>query len=723
MDRLKVAFTNCYGIQKLEEELDFNSGVSNSKAKAFAIYAPNGTMKTSFAKVFDAVAHGEKPKDERFGKQATCKILADGIPINSESIYVLHSEIDIKKESEAITNILVHPQSKARYDKLIIELDKLKDTLINSLQKISKVKKKDIEQELLNIWSLSSFRECIESAIEDPVEADLKQYVYSTIFNQKSQEVLESEEFIARAKEFNDRYQQIFECKGTIYAKGVFNLAKAETSFNTLSKQGFFKGGHLVKLNGEIEAIGEEELFAKHNEFLNIIDSDDDLKKLRTSLASNMQTQALVDLIESLSNVEVEYLLDNLKPEKKKKFQKDIWNYYINSGTDAKIYIDAYRTSETELCIIEEEATKLTPQWLQTIDLFNDRFIDMPFVLSISNQKEVGLGKERASLQFVFRDGENRFQCSQSELKTLSQGEERALYLLNLIFEIEYRKVQKQETLFIFDDIADSFDYKNKHAIVQYLKDLTHEDYFHQIILTHNYDFFRTLATTFVHRKRCLMTIKTDTAIILKQGKGVKNYFIGEWRDKIDSCESILCATIPFTRNLIEYTKGEEDIDYKTLSNMIHWRKETDSITVGDYYKIYNNLFGKNYPGNNTQSISELIFNTAVDICKETEYEGLDLEHKVVLCIAIRLYAEKFVIDGFRKQMGIPEYWPEPKAFGKMLDEFKSLTTSANTLKTLEKVSITVSSNIHLNSFMYEPIIDLSIEHLVKLHNEVAVLS
>jgi len=722
MDRLKVAFTNCYGIQKLETEFDFSSGDSNSKSKAFVIYAPNGTMKTSFAKIFDAIAHKEKPKDERFGKQTTCEILADGIPIQNESIYVLQSEIDIKKENEAITYILVHPQSKARYDKLTIELNKLKDALINSLQKTSRVNKKNIEQEILNIWELDSFQECVELAIEDPVVVDLKKYVYSTIFNLKAQEVMESEEFIARAKEFNDRYQQIFECKGTIYTKGVFNPAKAETSFNTLGKQGFFRGGHLIKLKGDTEAIGEEEIIARHNEFLSTIDSDDDLKKLRTSLASNMQTQALVDLIENLSNLEIEYLLDNLKPERKKQFQKDIWNYYINSSKYAKGYIDTYRSGEKELSTIEQEAAALTPLWLQTVDLFNDRFIDMPFVLSIPNQKEVGLGKERAKLQFVFRDGENKFQCNQSELKTLSQGEERALYLLNLIFEIEYRKIQKQETLFIFDDIADSFDYKNKHAIVQYLKDLTNEDYFHQIILTHNYDFFRTLATTFVHRQRCLMTVKTDKSVMLKQGKGVKNYFIGEWKERIDSCKPVLCATIPFTRNLIEYTKGEGDRDYITLSNMIHWRKETENISVGDYYRIYNSLFGKTYPESDTQSISELIFKTAEDICKETEYEGLDLEHKVVLCIAIRLYAEKVVINGLKKHMGQPEYWPEPKTFGKMLDEYKSLVASADALKTLEKVSITVSSNIHLNSFMYEPIIDLSIEHLVKLHNEVAVL-
>ena len=33
----------------------------------------------------------------------------------------------------------------------------------------------------------------------------------------------------------------------------------------------------------------------------------------------------------------------------------------------------------------------------------------------------------------------------------------------------------KENKLIIFDDIADSFDYKNKYAIIEYLKDIKDE--------------------------------------------------------------------------------------------------------------------------------------------------------------------------------------------------------------------------------------------------------
>ena len=67
-------------------------------------------------------------------------------------------------------------------------------------------------------------------------------------------------------------------------------------------------------------------------------------------------------------------------------------------------------------------------------------------------------------------------------MQVLSNGEKRALYILNIIFEVEARKAAKQNTLFVIDDIADSFDYKNKYAIIEYLKEVGEVANFRQII-------------------------------------------------------------------------------------------------------------------------------------------------------------------------------------------------------------------------------------------------
>ncbi len=60
MNKLNVDLENCYGIKKLAKQFDF------SKQKAYAIYAPNGAMKSSLAKTFKDIAEGEASSDRIF---------------------------------------------------------------------------------------------------------------------------------------------------------------------------------------------------------------------------------------------------------------------------------------------------------------------------------------------------------------------------------------------------------------------------------------------------------------------------------------------------------------------------------------------------------------------------------------------------------------------------------------------------------------------------------
>lgn len=720
MNELKVSLKNCYGIQSLEECFDFSLP---NKAKAYAVYAPNGLMKTSFTRTFDALSQNKLPEEERYGRPSSHIVESDGNRISREVIYVLKSEIDISSDSTAITDILVNPIHKARYDELLVELDKLKNKLISSLQKLSHVPKKDIEEEILNAFNEVEFSHCIMNIKHLSIDDDLSPYIYKTIFDTKSIDVLKSQEFIARASEFNERYQELFDKVGTIYQKGVFNPTKAELSFNTLDRHGFFKGGHRVHMRGEAVSIDKGALEQKLQAIHASIDGDEELKRIRHNLAQNAQTQALTDLIESLTPNQIEYVLEKLKPINQEQFRKELWIYYMQNNVDAEIYVASFAKCQDEIAAIEASAAQVAPKWTSAVELFNDRFVDMPFTLSVANQVNAALGKDKAKLMFTFKDGPDKVEWSRSQIKTLSQGERRALYLLNFIFEVEARKLINQETIFVIDDAADSFDYKNKHAIIQYLEDLCNVPNFHQIILTHNFDFFRTLANNFVHRDRCLMANRNGPSIVLTKAEGIKNYFIGVWKDKVANNDFILCATIPFTRNLIEYTKGE-NADYLKLTSLLHWKSDTEQITVGMYLDIYNQLFGTTHITTNTQPLVDLLFLKATEICARTAHDGLNLEDKVLLSIAIRLQAEKFLISELRSLRGDASYWcTSDNQFGRLVKDYLTYSPPLPAIRTLEKVSITVSSNIHLNSFMYEPILDLTIDHLVALHAEVSSLN
>ncbi|UEM12398.1 hypothetical protein J4G43_049775 [Bradyrhizobium barranii subsp. barranii] len=60
MPKISIDLENCYGIKKLKADFDFK------KARAFAIYAPNGAMKSSLATTFQDIAAHSRDGDQVF---------------------------------------------------------------------------------------------------------------------------------------------------------------------------------------------------------------------------------------------------------------------------------------------------------------------------------------------------------------------------------------------------------------------------------------------------------------------------------------------------------------------------------------------------------------------------------------------------------------------------------------------------------------------------------
>ena len=77
MKTLNISLEHCYGIKKMQHTFDF------SNTETFAIYAPNGSMKTSLAETFKDIAEERKSKDRLFpSRKTTRRILdEDGLPL------------------------------------------------------------------------------------------------------------------------------------------------------------------------------------------------------------------------------------------------------------------------------------------------------------------------------------------------------------------------------------------------------------------------------------------------------------------------------------------------------------------------------------------------------------------------------------------------------------------------------------------------------------------
>jgi hypothetical protein len=253
------------------------------------------------------------------------------------------------------------------------------------------------------------------------------------------------------------------------------------------------------------------------------------------------------------------------------KFKVDVLKSYIkiNEGTYQQL-LDTYEQVREREGIIYAEAEKQKTQWERVIDIFNRRFT-VPFKLHVDNRIDVMIGTARImELGFTYEDHGDSTEIKRDDLlRYLSNGEKKAFYVLNVIFEIERRIQSQQETLIIVDDLADSFDYQNKYAIIEYLRDISQEGIFKQIILTHNFDFLRTIQSRFIKYSSCLMGLKGDAGITLVQAEGVKNIFVNDWKVNFFNDDKKKIASIAFLRNLVEFTRGEKDAAYIQLTSML----------------------------------------------------------------------------------------------------------------------------------------------------------
>lgn len=712
MKKLKVNMTNCYGISCFEHEFDF------SECGAVAIYASNGTMKTSFAKSFLQLSNGEHPKEELFGRKSVINVVADGDSLHKDRIYVLKSDVEYQLDAQGVTDILVKREHKRRYDDILLGLEKQRKAVVNYLNKRSGVVKNDVEKILLKDWSAKDLADVIQKAQSHVFPTLPKNIKYMTLFDQKVLGLLGDKTFAEKAQEFIVRYDQLFECSGDFYKKGVFNPTKAEVVIGTLGKERFFDCGHRVFLSGDKNSIGYSELRQRIDSLSAVIDGDVALKGIQLSLAKNAATKTFQDFFESISVTEAEVVLRGLSNSGREEFMRDIWAFYLDECPEAKIFLDAYNRSRDEVESIEAEASVVSSQWVDAVSLFNSRFVDLPFRLKVDNVKDVTLGRDCARLKFVFEDKSDRAELLRTEIKTLSQGEKRALHLLNFVFDVEARRINQRETLFLVDDAADSFDYINKMAIVQYLDDLSRVPYFRQIILTHNFDFFRSLA--FVKRVNMFSVLKTPSGLMLCEAEGVNNYLVNFILKNVGKKMSCLFASIPFARNIIEYTRGQEDERYKQLTAFLHPKSIKSHLTVRDYVLIFNETFpAYKCEFGSDQLVMDVLFEGANEICKDDSRLSLNLAQKIHLSIAIRMKAELWMIKKVLQDEDDDFNFPDSKQYSKLLQRTPAEPWER---RVLDKVSTVVSNNIHLNSFMYEPIIDLTIEHLVALYGDVSSL-
>lgn len=720
MNKVKIDFGNCYGIRRMVHEFDTLGGF------AFLVYAPNGSMKTSFARVFQDISKGQNPKDVYFPRRRTSFAVVDegGEPVDPTKIFVVEPHVE-GYISEKASTLMVEKGLRKEYEDIIKTVSDKANVALTALGKAAGLKNLSKVREELSIthgldqsdiYSLLEKSFSVMTTEKDPGFGDVP---YAEIFNDKALRFLSDNKVRKQLEDYVIQFNKLTE-SSIYFRRGLFNHNHAANVSRSLADNNYFKAQHTVMLTDkdankrEITSTREFDLAVKAEKERILSDPglSSRFEAVDKEITRNADLRNFRTYLESRTEL-IPELLDI------KTFRNKLWiSYSFTAKWELKEFVSAYHLAKKSLGRLIKKAKEQETEWRKVVSIFHNRF-EVPFEVEVVNQHNVILKDETPNFIFRYKDGDEQCEIGKELLSYLSSGEKRALYLLNVIFEIEARSAQRGKTILVLDDIADSFDYKNKYAIVEYLKDILETGKFIMLVLTHNFDFFRTVQSRLGIGRghNCYMVIKDNGTVELRAAEYLNNPFL-HWRRNLYRNRRYMLAIIPMVRNLIEYTVNTHSQDYDFLTSILHRKPESVKITMSDLARVVNCIIGTtgNY---GAEKVNDVIFEEA-ELCI-ADNNPISLENKVVISIAIRLLAEDIMISRINDANTTSNI--HIKQTRKLYSIFKEMfPEDLETIAILDRVMLMIPETIHLNSFMYEPIIDISNEHLISLYSELKAI-
>lgn len=733
MNKINLNLDHCFGITKLSQELTFE------RENVILIYAPNGSMKTSFAKTLKLYG-----QDKANQVKDVVADIAGSIMIKDEygkvvlptTIYVSNCEESDSEAPKNITSFLADNVLKQQYDNILRSLSEKQKALFTNIGDYAR--STDIISEFVRTFCdgmpslfYSKFEEVMTEVTGSEICYDFK---YNSIFDKDDKVKAFIEAYHDALKDYSSNYQAILQSSKLFKQNNgkTFGTYQASELSKSVADNAFFEVSHRIVLGDGETTIDSSTSLATliSDELSNILNNaivKKAFEKIDKKARANDSLRQFKEIIENHPDL-VDKLLDY------DNFHKEVWKgYFANFKDKADDLLTTYQGFKPTLNSVLQQASEQRTAWEKTISIFNRRF-SVPFEVKIKNQTDLLLNEEAAALSFEYstQTGQKEIESKVLEEVVLSKGELRAFYTLQILFAIEKMKHDGgQEHILVFDDISDSFDYKNKYAIVEYLCDLKDDARFKMIILTHNFDFYRTISSRLrVKRNSTYMAYKdSNDEIKFHQAEYLREPF--QLIKSNANKPEFFIALIPLVRNLIEYTKdisiGQSKSDYLKLTSCLHVKSETVSLTVNDVAQIMrNNIDIHNLPTVNTDfNIKNYIYSTVEDLCNQPVIDEIHIENKIVFAVAIRLKAEDYMISKLEQVMPVDDFKNfyshitsnQTFVLTKKFDDLCNQTDDIHLL--IKEVNLITPENIHLNSFMFEPLIDMSAWRLKKLYQDI----
>ncbi|GAA5414390.1 hypothetical protein [Ureaplasma ceti] len=551
MEKIDISIKNCFGINNLNLTLNFKDF-----GNIVAIYAKNGVMKTSFSNVFKAIEKNMNNKnnrsigayyikqniysqddskqiklridDKEINKTDDIKSLKNTIHVienfidNNESVYInsLFTDKDIQKDLEQFIS-----NKKQLIEKLCICLTGADFKQYNKLPKNYDIVIYELEEKIKNIFGQNksenflSYLDEIKSKLllwSDSEIIKFEKINYIDLFNDDMKKKLTKDGelifTVDQIKFFLNDVDKIFQKFKFLSKENSFTLFSLKKIKNSLEDNNFFVNNNFLFLGTHVNAYEEnsisetkiqniEELNKVINEIENSINNINSLKsinELMTFKKHLMKWEICKNFIVNNTNI-----VDFIFKHGLKELEKLILIKYIKENPEIEELFnrcfDDYKNvfPKLEKINIEDKLFKFN----EFTKVFQDRF-DLPIKMEITNIKDLIIGNTtyaNTKYHFNFDKKNNSYDFGNLiDGDILSKGEVRSLWFFNELFTIEKIKNDIEnkdikDCLLIMDDPVDSFDYKNKHAFLEYILEISEK--MKIIILTHNYDFYRLICS------------------------------------------------------------------------------------------------------------------------------------------------------------------------------------------------------------------------------------
>ena len=720
MEKLKLNLKNCYGIKKLEHIFNFSGNKDEDPNRFIGIYSPNGAMKTSLAKTLSDVEKAEKVPPDIYGNSPSKEVLMDGKEIDQKSVLVIESfDNDLASmDIEGSSTLLLNDGLKEEYEQLIDEEKQKREEMLSDIKARSGLSVEEFCKEVEEVFR-APLEEVVGKYINSNSPAENQDVLpgikYKDFFNSSLESVCNTEEVKTKFQEYQEKVSSLPFFNDSFSSLSLYAIKEA------LKKYSFFHNerNKIVMYGGEgeseeekefktvegIEQFFKEQISNAAEPIIKVLDKNERTRNIAKQLRNNPWAVAQLNDTES--------------------FKKDVLVAYLfDKQQECASFLEVVRKNKEKIAKIKKKAEGEETLWEESLKIFKERF-NVPFDITIQNKSNAVLeGKQPKFFHFEISRGEK--ECAKKnidDLGFLSAGEKRALYILRAIFNIEKRKKELgdgKEMLIIFDDIVDSFDYKNKYAFLQYLKDFKEdEENLYFIILTHNFDFFRNLVKVGILKgdfeHRFIATNKEGEITISKfESHIIQNPFGNLAKGKhFGGVEIVAC--ISFLRTLLEMRGEKKGDDYNSLTSMLHVNKDSDNQKVPKIGEMYKKILNKEMKTNGLpkeKKVREYIEEVIDKEIVGKDIKESDLYEKLCLSIGLRLLTEDFCI----KKLG-----KNPNDIKESKEIFTEFLESENVgfaekREVVKRVSIETPGYIHNNAFMYEPLIDQSADELISLY-------